>query len=236
MKSRLSVAAWAAVLLLVACAAPSGEGYLLMFNEKDAVTDFSPTRMIVTAAYLRIDEGPASDGFVLFDRRARTIYSVSDEDKTILVIEEQAGDFAPPKGLEHRVEEVPLEGAPAVGGRKVRHYNLYTNERRCYELFAVEGLLEEPRRALEEYRRVLAQEHAQVASLTPADMQDQCDLANNVLLPARHLAHGFPIRMQDVFGRVRNLQDYDVHYRPDPALFVLPAGYRRYTPAEMRGG
>lgn len=225
-----------ALTLLGGCGKQNEEGYLLLFREKDAVTDFSPTRMIVTRSFLRIDEGADSKGFVLFDRGEKTIYSVSDEERTILVVKNQPNNFQAPAGIKHRVEELPVEGAPPVAGRAVQHFNLYTNGQRCYELFTVPGLLEEPRLALMEYRRVLAGEQAAVAALTPPELRDQCDLANNVLLPARHLVHGFPIRMQDAFGRVRNLEDYDLHYQPDPALFVLPQGYRRYSPAELRGG
>jgi hypothetical protein len=125
---------------------------------------------------------------------------------------------------------------PDVGGKPVSGYQLYTNDQVCYRVFVVEDLLEEPRQALSEFRQVLAGEHAAVESFTPTEFQSVCDAANNIFLPARHLALGFPIRNQDMSGRVRTLVDYKLDYPLNDKLFVLPEGYTRYTTLEMRTG
>lgn len=202
-------------------------------------SDFEPTRtrMIVTAQFLRIDDGGDRGDFLLYNRGERTIYNVSVSDSLILVIGPQAVGAAP-LALDHQIER---DGAdtPDVGGKKVRHYRLLTNGETCYDLYAAEGLLPEVVTALREYRESLAGEHAEALSFTPAEMQTPCDLANNIYAPARHLAHGFPIRVDETNGRDRDrvrtteLVDYQRGFAADDALFRLP-DYRRMTIQELR--
>lgn len=196
------------------------------------------TRMIVTANYLRIDGGDADANFLLYDRAARTIYNISTDDRLILVLPPQS--VAPDTGrLQHRIEREATE-VPAVDGKKVRHYRLLTNDQLCYDLYAADGLLPQAVTALREYRESLAGEHARALAFTPQEMQTPCDVANNVYLPARHLAHGFPVRAEERTGRlsgqVRTIElvDYQVGFAAEASLFQLPADYRRMTLQEFR--
>ncbi len=226
------------LLLLAGCPeAPTPKtGYLLSFMEKEAGSAFSPTRLIVNDKFVRIDAGADSDDFILLDRAARTIYSVTRRDGTILVIAPQLVTLAAPQKFEHRIEKLPSDDAPAVGGRPVTRYRLFTNDAMCYEIFAAAGLLEEPRKALGEFNTVLAGEQAAALRLVPGEQQSACDLANNVFLPNRQIEFGFPIRQQDMNGRVRELVNFQENYTPDPKLFELPASFRRYTPQDMIAG
>lgn len=201
--------------------------------------DFEPvrTRMIVTPQFLRIDDGRDGGDFLLYHRGERTIYNVAASDTLIIVIAPQTVKAAPIP-LEHRIEPDAAE-APAVGGKTVRHYRLLTNRDTCYDLYAADGLLPEVVTALREYRESLAGEHAQALAFTPKEMQTPCDLANNIYAPARHLAHGFPIRMDESTGpdgarvRTTELLDYKQGFAADEALFRLPE-YRRITIQELR--
>jgi hypothetical protein len=229
-------------LLLAACSPreggdeAGGTAYMVTFAEKDAVTDFSKTRMIVTPHYLRIDEGVANNDFVLFDRKDKLVYSVSAEDRSILVVQPHEITMAAPVKFAHRVDEEELKDSPPIEGNKVSRYVLFTNDLKCYDVFAAPGLLEDVRQALIEYQNALAGEHAVMTTMMPADLRNDCDLANNIFLPARDLEHGFPVRLLDMTGRERILEDYDRNYKPDPVLFKLPEGYKRFTAEEMRAG
>lgn len=225
-------------LVLAACmpAAPGAKNYLLMFKEQDPGRQAYQTRMIVTPKYLRIDDGHASDDFVLFDRKTRTVYNVVHDDQTILVVKPLPIHLARPKVFKQTVEKTTLEGSPTVDGKTVTRYILRTNGKQCYEVAAAKGLLEEPRRALIEFARALAGQHAVGTALTPKDMRSDCDLADDIFLPARHLQYGFPVRQTDSAGRVRILTDFKRGYVADPKLFKLPANYTRYSPGQMRVG
>lgn len=234
--------------LLVGCAtekatpapATSGaEATAIYFVEHEPDGEPARTRMIVTPKYLRIDGGDAGGtNFLLYDRAARTIYNVSADDRLILVLPPQS--VAPHTGrLQHRIEREATE-VPAVDGKKVRHYRLLTNDEVCYDLYAADGLLPQAVTALREYRESLAGEHARALAFTPQEMQTPCDVANNVYLPARHLAHGFPVRAEERTGRlsgqVRTIElvDYQVGFAAEPSLFQLPSDYRRMTLQEFR--
>ncbi len=207
---------------------------MVMFSEKDSVSESSPTRMIVTKEFMRIDDGINNNDFLLYDRAQKTIYSVAAETQAILVIKPQAIGIKPPKEFKHEVKTFVLKDSPDIDGKKVTRYTLSTNGKRCYVVFAAKGLMEEVRQALIEYREVLAGEQAAMSAFVPREFQTGCDLANNVFLPIRHLEYGLPVRMEDMTGKTRNLNNYEKNYKADPSLFTLPADYSRYTPAEMR--
>ena len=217
---------------LVSCSQLTAPGTLLYFVEREPGGEPYRTRMIVTVGFLRIDGGAGSEDFLLFDRADGTIYNVLSADKQILVIGHRLMVPTPPD-LKSKV--VPDDQqVPGVGGHKVRHYKLLTNEKPCYDLYAAEGLLTDAVLALREYREALAGEQAVTVSSFPKGTQSPCDLANNVYLPARHLAHGFPVRYTDMSGRTSELMDY-ADYRAEAAVFQLPKNYRRMMIEDLRG-
>ncbi len=217
-------------VLLTACAG-APRATLLEFSEQESGGEPYATRMLVTDNYLRIDDGLGGDGFILLDRPARTIYSVSHPDKTVLVIAPRKIELAPPAVFEHAVER-DNEPYPQVSGRPVRRYTLSTNKQRCLEVFAADGLLPGALAALREYQDILAGEQALAAARRPKELQDDCALADDVFQPARHLAFGFPVKQIDSAGKARDLADFRTDVAVEPGLFELPAGYRRYSLSE----
>ncbi|OGI43354.1 MAG: hypothetical protein A2150_00765 [Candidatus Muproteobacteria bacterium RBG_16_64_11] len=216
--------------MLTACAwAPRAT--LLEFSEQEGGGEPYATRMLVVDDYLRIDDGQGSDGFILLDRPARTIYSVSHADKTVLVIAPRKIELAPPAVFEHAVERDD-EPYPQVAGKPVRRYTLTTNKQRCVEVFAADGLLPGAVAALREYQEILAGEQAFTAARRPKELQDDCALAADVFVPARHLAFGFPVKQTNSTGKARDLIDFRTGVAAEPGLFELPAGYRRYSLSE----
>ena len=221
-----------ALLALAACSEPKGT--IAYFNETESDAAPFKTRMLVTPEFLRIDYGVDNDDFILFDRKQPTIYSVNNADKTVVVIERQPVSLAQPKRFEHRTER-DNAAFPDIDGHKTVRYRLVTNGKQCYEVFSADGLLPDVTHALREYHETIAGEHARALTNMPKDLQDDCDMANFVFAPARHLEHGFPVRSRDAIGNSRQLTDYKEAAKIDPALFKLPPGYRRYRPGEMPG-
>jgi len=218
---------------LVSCTEPSTPAAVLYFVEQEPGGEPYRTRMIVTAGFLRMDDGRDSRDFLLFDRADGSIYNVSSADKQVLVIRPRPVELKPPAKFTHRVM-TDTAAFPAIEGRKVTHYELLTNEMRCYDLYAADGLLPGALVALREYRLILAGQQALTAAATPPEMQSACDLANNVFLPVRHLEYGFPVRLVDMTGRSMELVDYKTDFRVTADMLRLPAEYRRLTLEELR--
>jgi len=235
MAKRFLLLVWALFTSLVACSASSTPATLLYFVDKEQGGEPYRTRMIITAGYVRMDGGATdAEDFLLFDRANGTIYSVSSGDKRILVIRPRVVELKPPVPFSHRV--VPDNATyPSVGGYKVVHYELLTNNHRCYDLYAAEGLLPDVVLALRQFRETLAGQQAATAAVAPQQMQSACDLANNVFLPARQLAYGFPVRLVDMAGKSSELVDYKTDFRATADLLKLPEGFRRRSIEELRG-
>ncbi len=223
-------------------AVPAGEGgrvpaIVLWFREQEGGTDPYTTRVIVTDRWLRMDDGDARGDFVLLDRRARTVYSVAHGDRSILVVRARPVEARPPVPLRLGMRSEPQPGAPRIEGRAPVHLRFTVNGETCREVVAVPGLLPEAVAAMRELQRVMAGEHGANLGNTPVDVQRTmlCDLAESVFAPGRYLEHGLPIQEWSADGYRRALVDYARGWEADPALFVLPAGYRRFTVSDVAG-
>lgn len=216
-------------LLLAACGERPPAATFLSFTESTPDGDSYPVRMLVNDKYLRIEDGDAQDGYILFDRATHTVYSVSHAGKSTLVVHARPVTLMPPKRFEQSVER-EATNPPAIDDRAVVHYRLLTNRQRCFDVYAAEGLLPDALAALREYAEALAGEQARTQAGMPAAFQSDCDLADLVFLPARHLAYGFPVRQVDRQGVTRQLADYKTGVAVAKGMFELPADYRQFTP------
>ena len=228
-----SIFATLIIFLLSSCTdKPSGATFL-SFNESAPGGDSYPVRMLVNERFLRIEDGEVQDGFIVFDRAKKTVYSVNHTDKTTLVLSAYPVKLDPPKEFTHKVER-DGEKLPDVGGRPVTHYRLLTNSERCFEVYAADGLLPEALVALREYHRTLAGEQSVMQASVPAAFQSVCDLAEYVFLPARHLEFGFPVRQISRAGVMRQLVDFKIGVPVEKGLFDVPTDYKQITPTEVR--
>lgn len=218
---------------MTSCSDPTTPAAVLYFVEHEPGAEPYRTRMVVTAGFLRMDSGSEDIDFLLFDRADGTIYSVSGAERQILIIRPRPMDAKPPADFRHQVVR-DNAAFPAVGGHKVSHYELLTNGQRCYDLYAAADLLPEALLALRQYREVLAGQQAKTLPLAPPGTLSACDMANNVFLPARHLEHGFPVRLSDMTGKTLELVDYNAEFRATAAMLRLPADYKRLTIEELR--
>lgn len=231
------------LLLLVACTQPPPppareRAIALYLTENDGDSGNTPVRMLITPKFLRIDAGADSNDFLLYDRTARTTYNVSPTDRLVLVIPPRS--LPPmPANFKHRVKR-ETAALPEVAGQSVIRYQMLTNGRLCYDLYAAEGLLPEAVAALREYREALAGEQGAAIGFMPPKARAPCDLANHVYAPARHLMYGFPVRLVEVDPRdpkrkrVTELTDYRTDVEVAAELFKLPESFRRMTLKELQ--
>ena len=220
--------------LTVAAETAPENSIALYFAERDPERGGSRMRIIITPGFVRIDEDGDNKDFLLFDRKQKTIYSVNRDSKRVLTIEPKTVRLKAPTSFKHKIVTDRAK-YPAIGGRPVRYYKLLTNGMQCYELYAAEGLLPGAVAALREYRQTLAGEQAAVVPFMPTELQTPCELANNVFLPVRYLAHGFPVKFTDMTEKTTELIDYKVDFKADAALFQLPEGYNRMSIEKLRG-
>jgi hypothetical protein len=232
------------VLLLAACAPkppPPEHATVLYLEENDGAGATTPIRTLVTPKFVRIDGGDNAQDFLLYDRATRTIYDVTFAERLILVIAPRAGARTKPPKLYDRTKR-DTAAMPAVGGKSIVHYQLLTNGRLCYDLYAADGLLPDAVIALREYREALAGEQMAAIGFTPSEQKLPCDLANHVYTPARHLAYGFPVRLIEFDARdpkrqrVTELKDYRISVEVAPELFQLPAGFRTMSVKDVQKG
>ncbi len=227
----------AVALTATGCATlPPPADTVLHFTEQDRGGTPYATRMLVSKDYLRIDdvrpEEGGDAGFVLLDRKARTIYSVSPGDKTILVIKPLPITLPRPQSFQLSIER-DKESLPQVDGKKVVHYRLLTEREPCMEVYAAAGLLPHVVTALREYHEILAGEQAQTEMHILKVERSLCDLADFVFAPARYLDHGFPVRQVSHNGHARQLVDYKINAVLEDGWYTLPQDYRRYSIADM---
>ncbi|MDZ7804240.1 hypothetical protein [Thiohalophilus sp.] len=207
------------------------------FVEHEKYVKPYPTRLIVTNQFMRFDDGEGSTSFILFNRKTDTIYSVNDDDRTVMSLKRQDIELEPP--MELKLEERnlgTLDDAPEIQGMTPVHYQFFANDEVCYDVVAVKGLMPDVVDAMQAFKAILANDSKVTFNNIPADLHDACDMSMSTFASGRHLEHGFPIQEWSVDGDGRTLVNYDENYDPDPALFELPEDYRHFSVQDMRGG
>ncbi|WJW74505.1 hypothetical protein QVG61_08260 [Thiohalobacter sp. IOR34] len=206
-------------------AADSLQAIKLIYQEQEEGTAVYPVRILVTPGFLRIDEGEDGGDFVLLDRAKRTVYSVAQDNASILVIRDSEvdGRQAPAIAVERQVETA----APRIAGRAVSSVAVRAGGELCMTASVVPGLLPEAAAALAEYQHVLAARQFRDLEMTPSAQRTPCFLANYVYANARHLELGLPVQEQVRNGRRRLLMDFDARAEVDAGLFELPPGLQR---------
>jgi hypothetical protein len=207
-------------------AAETIEVQLLVYQVTEPGTSPYISRMLVTPDYLRLDQGQQEEAFILFDRKARVIYSINPEDQTILVIDPGQGDGADPAGPLLVASQVKSAQAPAVAGITPQHWQFHVEGRLCLSAVVAPGLMPQAARAYGEYLELLSRQHRQSLVAIPQEMQDPCDLAVNMNSPLAVLEKGLPLRESLAQGRLQELQDFRELFAVPDSSFRLPEGYR----------
>ncbi|MDH5369893.1 MAG: hypothetical protein OEW99_07700 [Gammaproteobacteria bacterium] len=227
--------------LLFSCANTEQSDTLVLFVEQENGVEPYQTRMIITKDFVRIDDGKGTKSFVLYDRNKKIVYSTNPDEKTVMAVHEKklkTGQvFEPPFKLTHSVKEIPvMKDAPTINGESAKHYQLITNDEICYDVISVKDLMPNVVTALTEFNKHMATDSVITFNNMPADMHDACDMTFTTFEPARQFEFGFPVQEWGKREYSRSLVDYDVNYKADPKLFILPEGYKHYTVQELREG
>ncbi len=212
------------VVLNVAAEVALVPATLLLWQEQETGIDPYPSRMLVTEHFIRSDDGQDDGNFILFDRLSRKIYSVSHEQRTILVIEaEKMSDTSGAPPIKELLQPDPE--APKIDGRPVSHFQLYSGDQECLQATVVPSLMPGVVAAMRDMQAVLAARQYRDLDKTPEDYRTPCYLANYIYAIDWHLQAGFPIMEVRQDGWQRALLDYRSAHSVAPELFILPKGY-----------
>ena len=205
-------------------------GTLLIFSEREAGSTPFTTRIFVNSKYMRMSDSLSPADFILFNRVERTIYNVTRDEKSILVIRDRPNNVKPPIEIKYEEKMQLSNSIPKIDGRQATHYRFFANGKRCYDSVVLGGdFMPDVLAALREFRQVLANEHASSVSNVPKEMMDACDMAVNVFYATKHMDHGLPIREWNTLGYQRFLKDYRESVSAPDSSFVLPKDYEQYS-------
>ncbi len=184
------------------------------------------SRVMVTPDYVRLDEGGSADGFTLFDRQQEILYTVSMEDRSVLVMNPTQ---SVPDGSSSLIlqEEVKVDAeAPQVAGKQPKTVRLLANGETCSEMVVIEGVMDEAVEALGELKLTLARIQAATLDAVPLNMRTPCDLAANVYAADRSYRFGLPLSERSG-GHSQSLIDFAPDHEAEGELFTLPEGFSR---------
>ncbi len=224
------------VLLFGGCSQPDGGAQstvtLLNYQEQEAGIEPYPLRVLVNEHFLRFDDGYDASNFMLMDRDTQTVYSVSHEDQSILVISGYPAAGAAPAEIVLTEEREADTAAPEIEGKQPLFIRFLASGAVCYHAVVVPGLLEQVRVALAEYATALGNRQFSDMASVPEEMQTPCFMSRYVYSPARHLQNGLPISEWDEEGYRRTLVDFREGEKVAADLFALPDGYASFRPGE----
>jgi len=213
-------------LVCVPAGAAEVEAGLLVYRVEAPGQAVSFNRLMTTQDSLRLDQGEADQGFILFDRRERVVYSVNPEERSILEIDPPASNLETPADLNIELSPAKMVDAPAVGGVKPVHWQLRANGEICREAILAPGLMPKAVAAYREYLLLLAAQQAVTLPSIPEEFQSACDSAINVYAPDALLEKGLPLRLWNGQGYQEVLTDFKPSASLPAEYFILPADFQ----------
>lgn len=209
---------------------------MALFVEQELDIEPYKTRIIVTADYMRLDDGKDESDFALLNRKTGTIYSVNSDNNTIMSVAAGKVDIKPPMQLSISNDKVTTtENIPSIAGKTPEHYAFSVNGKVCYEVMVVKGMLPDMVKAMQEFANILAGDSAITFNNIPADVRNACDMAGNTFAPSRHLQFGFPVQEWKK-GYSRTLMEFNDDFKVDPKLFEFPKDYFHFAVQDYREG
>jgi len=199
-------------------------------EREPGVDDFEVT-MLVSDRYIRIDEIGDDSGFIVYDDEEKVIYSVSNFDKSVLVIKEHHFT-AKDSPAEFKLEYLQLSDAPPVSGNSVFNYRAYsgegTAEETCMEVQLVENLLPEVRVLLKNYQKVVSGQQVKMVDNKITDVQTACYFVDQIYNTGAYYEKGLPIQEWHSNERSKILTSFK-KVTVDKDKFNVPDSYNQFS-------
>lgn len=213
-----------------AASAENLAAYQLNYEEQEPGVDVYVTQTLVTDRYLRINNPGDDDGFILYDDKLKTIYSISHSNRSTLVM--KLADYKK-LALDTLVDTQyqALAGAPAISGMPVYQYRVSAKTQGaevCTDIQLAAGLLPQVTKILHNYQQVVASSQVNNLHKIPEEFQTTCVIADQVYNTGDYYLKGLPVLEWHTNDRKRALVDYK-KIELDADMFVNPEGYREFT-------
>jgi len=219
------------LVLSIAAAAQQSQAVRLYYQEYEpAVAPYRVT-YTVTDDHMRIDDDSDRDSYIVFDRKANKIFSVSHVDESTLVIPDyQAEDFEPDFKIDIVYE--PMKDAPKVAGKGIYSYRVDAvsgpTAETCMDIQLVPGLLPEVAASLQAFQQLVAGQQSVNVDKTPDEFRTPCYLIDQIYNSGEYYSKGLPVQEWHSNGRMRQLLNYE-ETGVDTAIFAIPADYRQFS-------
>ena len=198
---------------------------IVTYMEREAGTETYPVRILVSADYVRYDDGYDEGDYALLDRRSRTLYSIAHENASVLVIENHPVSDPIPADLS-LTEELNVDNdAPAIAGKQPQHVKYLANGAPCYQAVSVTGLMDDAVAGMTEYATALGERQRGNMQTVPEAMQTPCFLSRYAYASGRHYNHGLPVELWDDSGYYSSLTDFSEGETVPAGLFDVPDDY-----------
>ncbi|RRQ20835.1 hypothetical protein D6C00_01855 [Thiohalobacter thiocyanaticus] len=218
------------LLQLPAGAESTRDATILHYQESEQGIAPYPVRILVTRAFLRLDDGADGGNFLLVDRDAGVLHNVNHQSRNILTIaDSEVTEVEGSPQIEVRVRKDA--DAPPIGGESVSRVDVIADGELCMTAHVVPTLLPDVTAALRQYQQILAARQFRDLDLTPEAMRGPCFYANYVQGATRYLDEGLPVQWSHEGGRAQVL----VNYRAGPGSSGRPVHPARGLPARGAG-
>jgi len=201
--------------LLAAGVAQAADMTVLRYVDQDPGDPPYLTRIFVTPAFLRMDDGNDDGDFILLDRKQKKVINVMHGNQLAMVFT-AAPLPPPPANWKPRLDVKP--GAPGT-----RRFSLVVGGVVCSEGVATQRTAPDAARAMAELKAVLAITQYRVWESSPSAIQHDCDLANQVWETGTTLKLGLPLEEREFTGRSRQYES-ESKQPLKPELFRVPEG------------
>jgi len=211
------------------------EVYQLKYLEREQGTDEFEVAMLISDRYIRVDNIGDDSGYIIYDDKKKEIYSVSHQDKSILVIKQyKFSEKSSP--VKANVEYLQLADAPSVSDKHIYNYRVFVNtgagvvdkEETCTDIQLVEGLLPEVRGILKNYQKVISGQQVKITDNQITDMQTSCFYADQIYNSGAYYEKGLPIQEWHSNEHSKMLMAYK-KISVDSDRFKIPESYRQFS-------
>lgn len=208
---------WMMLGLLSMGTSHAADMIVLRYMDQDPGTDAYVTRILVTPGFMRMDGGEDAGeaDFVLLDRRRRVVINVMHGNQMAMVF--KPGKF--PARPANWKSQLDIQKT----GQGTQAFTFKVDGVVCSEGVAARKAAPDAVRAMAEFKAVLASMQYRVWSETPANLQYNCDLANQVWETGTTLKLGLPLEEREFTGRTRKFES-ETRSPLQPKLFRVPEG------------
>jgi hypothetical protein len=184
-------------------------------------------RLLISEQFLRLDQGEADAGFILYEREKQIIYSVNPAESSILVIDPVANQDRETAEPEIELVSEEKDDVPSVGGVDPVYWRMMVNGSSCREAFVLPSTLSSGLAVYGDYLRLLSVQQGVALQALPEAFQDACDNAVHVYAADAFVQKGLPLKIWDNKGYSEALLDFKQDFKLDSEQFILPENYQQ---------